>query len=327
MSPNSPAELSPVYLIAGSDEAKIAVTRSRLRARAHAEGGSAALETVALDARGAPSAEQFVGALASIPLTAARRYLLADGVQLWRSSEQEAVAAALVPPAPDTIVVLVAHGKAPSRLVEAVHEVGGKTLEYEAPRIRDLPRHLIREAAARDFALEPAAARALAERLGSSPLRLANELDRLALWAGPGGAVDEEDVQAMTADVSEAAAWSLSDAIIERDPERAVVTAERLLAQGESVTGLVYMIASQLRRAVSALSALETGRTRKQVESELGLRPWVARRLFERLDHASLDELRDATAAIADLEVWCRGGVDYGEGLSLTLALRRAAGA
>ena len=38
------------------------------------------------------------------------------------------------------------------------------------------------------------------------------------------------------------------------------------------------------------------------------------------------DELRDATIALADLEVWCRGGADYGDELALTLALRRAAG-
>jgi hypothetical protein len=34
-----------------------------------------------------------------------------------------------------------------------------------------------------------------------------------------------------------------------------------------------------------------------------------------------------ATEALADLEVWCRGGADYGDELALTLALRRAAGA
>jgi hypothetical protein len=36
-------------------------------------------------------------------------------------------------------------------------------------------------------------------------------------------------------------------------------------------------------------------------------------------------ELSDATEALADLEVWCRGGTDYGDELALTLALRRAA--
>ena len=33
-----------------------------------------------------------------------------------------------------------------------------------------------------------------------------------------------------------------------------------------------------------------------------------------------------ATEALAELELWCRGGADYGDELALTLALRRAAG-
>jgi hypothetical protein len=41
----------------------------------------------------------------------------------------------------------------------------------------------------------------------------------------------------------------------------------------------------------------------------------------------SSDELRGAIAAVADLEVWSRGGSDYDESVALTLAVRRAAGA
>jgi len=45
------------------------------------------------------------------------------------------------------------------------------------------------------------------------------------------------------------------------------------------------------------------------------------------LRDADLADLRAATEALADLELWCRGGADYGDELALTLALRRAAGA
>ena len=44
----------------------------------------------------------------------------------------------------------------------------------------------------------------------------------------------------MVADTSEAAVWSLSDALLERDPAAALAVAERLIAQGENVTGLIY---------------------------------------------------------------------------------------
>jgi hypothetical protein len=49
--------------------------------------------------------------------------------------------------------------------------------------------------------------------------------------------------------------------------------------------------------------------------------------LVRRLRDASSDDLRQATIALADLEVATRGGSDHSEQVSLTLSLRRALGA
>jgi hypothetical protein len=56
------------------------------------------------------------------------------------------------------------------------------------------------------------------------------------------------------------------------------------------------------------------------------MHPYAAKQLMARLGNTDVAHLREATAALADLEVWCRGGADYGDALALTLALRRAAG-
>lgn len=320
--------MKPVYLVAGTDEAKIHAARSRLRSRAEGEGGAAALRVFEpVEGRGAPDANALIAAIPALSLTTSRRYLLAESVERWRDGELDEVAAALASPPPDLTIVLIAHGKPPPKLASAVKRAGGEVLGYEAPRERDLPRRLVADAAELGFRLEPGAARLLVERMGTSPLRLAHELDRLALWAGDEGEVTAADLEAMVSDNSEAAVWSLSDALLERDAERALTIAERLLSQGESVTGLIYSLASRLRKAQLALTRLETGTPAKQVASGLGMHPYAARQLVGRLGDASLDQLKEATAAIADLEVWCRGGADYGDDLALTLALRRAAGA
>jgi DNA polymerase III delta subunit len=99
--------------------------------------------------------------------------------------------------------------------------------------------------------------------------------------------VTGDDLDEMVADTSEAIVWSLADAIQAGDRAAALSVAERLIAQGENITGMVYALASRIRRSDG-------------------------------------DDLRRATEALADLEVWCRGGADYGEDLALTLALRRA---
>jgi DNA polymerase III delta subunit len=320
--------MSAVYLLAGGDEAKIAAARRRLRARAEGEGGPAALQVFEpAEGRGGPDASALLGAIPAMSLTTGRRYLLADHVERWSEADRRAVTEALASLPDDLTVVLVVHGKPAAKLSTAVREAGGEVLIYEAPRQRDLPSRLVADARARGFRLDPGAARLLAQRMGSNPLRLANELDRLALWAREGGEVRAADLEAMVRDTSEAAVWSLSDALLEGDAEQALSISERLLDQGESVTGLVYAIASRLRKAQAAIEGLESGMSPKQIEPELGMHPYAAKQLLSRVRNCSPEQLRAATAALADLEVWCRGGAEYGDSLALTLALRSAAGA
>jgi DNA polymerase-3 subunit delta len=321
-------DLKPVYLIAGADEAKIGAARRRLRARAESEGGAAALQVFdPPEGRGAPSVADLLAAIPALSLTTERRYLLADHVERWSEKDQGAVREALAALPDDVTVVLVAHGKPAAKLSKAVRDSGGEVHAFEAPRPRDLPRGLVADAKQRGFRLDPGAAKLLVQRMGANPVRLANELDRLAVWAGDGGDVGAEDLEAMISDTSEAAVWSLSDALLEGDTEAALAISERLLAQGESVTGLVYALASRLRKANLALERLEAGTPLKQVESELGMHPYAAKQLIGRLRNSSPEQLRNATASLADLEVACRGGAEYGDELALTLALREAAAA
>lgn len=322
------AEMRPLYLIAGTDGAKIDATRARLRARAESDGGAASLQVFeAGEGRGAPDHEAFLAAIPAMSLTESRRYLLADGVERWREPQLDAVAAALGELPPDLSVVLIARDKAPGKLAKAVKAAEGEIHEFEAPRAREMPRALVAEAKRLGFSLDQRAARMLVDRMGANPQRLHNELERLALWAGEGGQVTAEDLDAMVADTSEAAVWALSDALLERDAAAALRIAERLISQGENVTGLIYGLASRLRKACAAAAMLEEGVPPAQVESKLGMHPYAAKQLVRRLQGVKVGELRAATIVLADLEVWCRGGADYGDELAFTLALRAAAGA
>ncbi len=318
------AALASLYLIAGTDQAKIDATRARLRKRAEGDGGAGALEIFeAGEGKGSPDHEALLMAIPAMSLTETRRYLLADGVDRWRERQLSAVIEAIGALPPDLTVVLIARAKAPVKLAKAVKAAAGEIHEFEAPKAREMPRILVADAKRLGFSLDPGAARILVDRMGAGPVRLRNELERLALWAGEGGAVSAADLEAMVSDTSEAAVWALSDAMLERDPAKAASLAERLISQGESVTGLIYGLASRLRKACAASAQLEQGVPARQVESGLGMHPYAAKQLVARLGRTNVDALRAATGALADLEVWCRGGADYGDSLALTLAIRK----
>jgi len=320
------AEMQPLYLIAGTDQAKIDATRARLRARAEREGGAAALEVFEPgEGRGMPDHEALLAAIPAMSLMNSRRYLLADGIERWRDKQLEPVIAALGELPPDLTLVLICRDKLPAKMLKAVKAAKGEVHEFEAPKARDLPRVLVADAQRLGFRLDPAAARLLVERMGANPVRLQTELERLLLWAGEGGQVSEADLEEMVADTSEMAVWSLSDALIEGDAAAALRIGERLIGQGENVTGLIYGLASRLRGACFAAAQLEEGIPPKQVEGSLKMHPYAAKQLVRRLGDVDLASLRTATETLAELELWCRGGADYGDELALTLALRKAA--
>jgi DNA polymerase-3 subunit delta len=327
------SEIQPVYLVAGTDEAKIARTRQRLRSRAEREGGPGALELFeAGEGRRAPDAEALIGSLAAISLTASRRYLLADGIEKWGKGDTERVVETLGQVPPDTTVVLVAHGKAPAALAKAVKSAGGEILSFDAPRERELPKQLVADAAELGFQLEPDAARMLVERLGPRSLRLRAELERLALWAGEGGRVGSAELDAILADTSEEAIWSLADAVIEGDEGETLRLAERLVSQGEAIPRIVYSLAPRLRAALQAARELEAGRAPKDVASGLGMHPYAAKMLVARVKDRPPAEIEAAIGALADLEIRSRGGSararsDYDEDVALTISLREAVGA
>jgi DNA polymerase-3 subunit delta len=319
-------EMRPLYLIAGTDGAKIDATRGRLRARAEREGGAAALEVFEPgEGRGAPDHEALLLAIPAMSLIGSRRYLLADGVERWRDRQLEAVAVALGELPPDLTVVLIARAKAPAKLAAAVRAAKGEIHEFEAPKARAMPQALVADAARLGYRLDPAAARVLVERMGTNPVRLRQELERLSLWAGDGGEVTAGDLSPMVADTSEMAVWSLSDALLEGDAAAALRICERLIEQGENVTGLIYSLASRLRSACAAAAQLEEGVPQKQIESSLKMHPYAAKQLVAKVRSTDLATLRRATETLADLELWCRGGADYGDELALTLALRAMA--
>jgi len=319
--------MKPAYLLTGDDEAKLSAALARLRGRAEREGGPGALEVFSSAGSTGPDAEALIGSMPAISLTAERRYLLADGVERWKAAQVKAIAAALESPPSDVTIVLVAHGDSPKGLREAVEGGGGEVLAYAAPRRRELPPWLIAAARERGIALSPQAARALIARLGEGTVRLTTELDRLALWAGGRGeAIGVDEIEALTADTSERAGWTLGDAIVARDVEAAVGAADALLAQGEAATPMVYGMASRLRSAHQAAAALEAGTAPKQVEADLPMAPYPSKMLVNSVRGTAPEDLAEAIEAIADLEWWTRGGSDYSDEVAMTLAVRRAAG-
>ncbi|MGZ4202763.1 MAG: DNA polymerase III subunit delta [Thermoleophilaceae bacterium] len=318
------ADLKPVYLVCGDDDAKIDSWRARLRRRAEEEGGPGALES--FDARESGT-DDVASALAMLTFAAGTRYLLVDSVQSWKAGDLEPLERTLADMPPDTVLVLIARGKPQQRLQKAVEKAGGEVHSYDSPKPWEMPKWVVERAREEGLRLDSEAAKALVAGVGSGQQRLSREIEKLALAAHPAGTMSAEEIEELTASDGGRSVYDLADALVEGDARTALAIAEQLLERGEHGSKLMWSITRRLREVHFAAALVEQGVPESKVAGAIGGPPWAAKKVLARAKKADREALERAICVFADVEVELRGGGTGGfdEETVFTLALARAA--
>jgi DNA polymerase III subunit delta len=323
------AELKPVYLIHGDDHGAIVERRARLRALAERTGGAASVELLEGDA-GTP--EGVAGALSAMTFALGRRVLIVGGAERFKDADvKQHLAPAIEAMQADTTVAFFAcedaRNKAPASLHQAVGAAGGQIAAEMAVKPWQLGGWVREQATRLGLSLDTAAAKALVEQVGERQQRLLRELEKLALEASPvngqGGApaggpesgppgglvsVSAEQIERRAARSAERRTFSLADALVSGDAGRSLRLYLRLRAQGERLTGLLYLMASRLREAEAISVRLEDGESPAEVKRSLRMPSRAADRLIADVARAEPERLRAALCRLAQLELDTRGG-------------------
>jgi DNA polymerase-3 subunit delta len=297
------------YLIHGDDHGRIAERRANLRAMAEAESGANGVELFEGDAA---TPEAVAAALNAMTFALGRRFIVVDGVEGWKERELEPLVAAMAAIAPDTTVAFFAREesrkKAPNGLHDAVRKAGGNISAEQSVKSWELPKWVIARARELGLQLEPDAARALIASVGDRQQRLLRELEKLALWAGPGAQLGPAEVEEIAAPSAERRTWTLADALVAGDTQAATRVYLTLRAQGERVPGLLYWMAQRVRTALEIAQALDRGEPPAQIKRGLRMPSRAADRLIADARSSGSAQLQRALEQIADLELASRGG-------------------
>jgi DNA polymerase-3 subunit delta len=315
------AELKPVYLLAGSDRPKIVVALRRLRGH---------FDDVSLQHLSAAEAsgEDVVAACNALGIVGGGRLILVDDVEAWKAADAKAVVAYLEAPAPDTVLALVATDvKSDSPLAKACG-AAGDVLRFDLPkhgRKTDLPAWAASQFARLDSPVEPDACRALIDLVGDDLYELANEIDKLATWAG-GESITSADVERLAAGRAETSIFSLTDAWGNRDVAAVLAASESLLdrsghPRARELPRLVGLLASHVAR-VRACQALDAEGVRpRDAAARLKVHPYAAEKAFAQSRNFSAEELREATLRLAQLDLALKGKSRLAGDLELARAL------
>ena len=319
------ADLKPAYLVCGDDDAKIDAWRARLRKRADTERGPGGLES--FDGRQSDPGE-VAGSLAMLSFDTGTRYLLVDDVSAWKAGELGPLEEALAEMPPDTVLVLIARGKATKQLAKAVEKAGGEIREYAAPRPWELPKWCVGHARELGLQLDQEAAKELVAHVGTSQQRLSRELEKIGLALHPSVTIAAPDVERLAASDTSPGAYDLADALVAGDLKATLALAEQLDEHGERPGRLIFPLVRRLREVHQAASLLTAGMPDAKVADALRGPPWATKKVIAKAKKADVATLERAICVFADLELELRGGgeIRVDEDAAFSVALARAAG-
>jgi DNA polymerase-3 subunit delta len=247
----------PIHLFWGDDEA------ARTRAvdalvTAKVDPAWQSINLTRLDGNDASQAAQALEEARTAPLGSGERVIVLQRSPFCNQcpadlAEQLDVSLTLV--APQCHLVLVNAGKPDARLrttkaLQSLIKAGeGEERSFQLPAVWDGAGQVeLVQRTAQELGLElqRAAAEALSEAIGSDSARLASELEKLSLYAGPGQPIRVEAVQALIG--SQATnALQVGDALLAGHPAEAVALVDALLLANEPALRIVATLCGQIR--------------------------------------------------------------------------------
>ena len=324
----APADLKPVYLLTGSDRPKIATALTRLRTHFQPES----IEIVSAQ----ELAGEDVAALCNAgSLFGDARLVVVEGVDGrrnnegrlahgWKVADVKAVEAYLASPAPGTVLALVAEELKKDAPVFKACAKTGAVLDFNVPK-RNLTQRVTERFQQAGARAEPEACAALLHLVGDDLDQLANEIDKIALWAGD-EPIGEREVELLVAAVAETPVFALTDAWAQRDAGRTLEASETIFErEGRPRRDTAPRLAGALGSHLSFMRRCQRlaadGVRPKEAAATLKRHPFYVEKVFAQAANFSEEELRSAVVRMASLDHALKGGSKLAPDLELQRAL------
>ena len=289
-------QIQPVYFIAGEERLLVDRLLARIRRQVLADG-LAEFNHDQLTA-GAVGGAEILAAARTVPMMGDRRLVEVREADALKAPELEKLLPYLEAPVDSTVLVFVA-AKADGRLkfFKALDK-RGYLARFDPVRGAPLHRFLESEAKRLGARLGPGVAELVAELVGDQFLALASAVEKLCLYVGEGGVVQQEHVDAVIAQTRQSVIFELTDAVGEGNVDVALASLQSLLRGGEPEQRVLFMITRQVRMIWSALEAMAQGARPGDLAGVLGVPPFVARKIAGQARRFDLPSIRAAHAEI-----------------------------
>lgn len=209
-----------------------------------------------------------------------------------------------IPGMPETTVLIVLVDEelpASSPLLKAAQE-HGKVIQSTLPKGAALESWIKKRAQEMDVKINGEAVSLLADFIGNQLRLLANELDKLATYVGPGNTIEGNHVRLLSAEVQEARVFDLTDALAQRNRTKALNLLHDLMADGLHPLALLPTITSQVRNLLLVKELSSNGLRAAQIASAIGSPPFVVEKSLRNIGKFSTTQLENTYRRLLDTD-------------------------
>lgn len=285
--------------------------------------------TTVLDGRSV-TPEQLRGACDTMPFLAEKRLVIIEGLlerfepkvktgrkkasrQAAPPEEHRAIAEAIKKVPSFTELVLIGGKiKAGNPLLRELSTVTG-VRNFQPLYQNQLSQWVERRVKEAGGSISPQALILLVRFVGNDLWSMANEVDKLVLFAGD-RRIEEADVKAVVSSAREDSVFSMVDAVLEFRAGTAQAMLQQLFRQGEAPAQLLVMLSRQVRIILQVREMRAQGKSRGDIQTRLGLNSeFLLRKAWEQADKYSPSRLRELYHRLLETDISIKTGRMDGE--------------
>jgi DNA polymerase-3 subunit delta len=293
-------EIHPVYLLYGEEDLLVEEALQSILERALA-GGDRGFNLDVLQG-GDADARDIVDCASSFPMMAERRVVVVRDVEKMGGHDAEILAAYIDHPSATTCLLLTGIKPDLRRKPFSTLRKSGAAFEFRRLYDNQLPSWISARAAHSGRQLNGEGTRLLAASIGSSLRDIANELEKLFVYAGERKDLTEDDVAAVVGLSKEFSVFELQRMIGRRQTAQAVTILERMLEAGERTPIIIASLTSYFATLWKLHDLRRRGTSTKDQASLAHVNPYFFRDYAEALEATSPADIERAFLLLGEAD-------------------------
>jgi DNA polymerase III subunit delta len=309
----SRSELFPVTLVAGQEELFRSEVVRAIR-EAAVKGGIPGLNEDSFTA-GECEVDQVLAAARTLPMLSRRRFVMVRHLERWDGQGDKTKGEALdrlldyaSNPVDFTVMLLVGAKLDGRRRLVAAGKKAGWFVSCDPLSRAQVPGWVLSHAKTKQVKLGPGVAELIVQVAGTDLSALSDAIERLGLYMGPEGVVDEDAVGVCLAKVRTSSVWELVGAVGRKDIGAALTALDTVYEPQERGLPLLGVLAWSARQLLKFESAVRSGCAPAEAAQRAGAPPFRARELSDQLRLIPRVELERWLELLARVDLDLKGG-------------------